>query len=101
MINFANERGVIILQVYYYMKNFTLLISFCFLLIHVQSQSLPVARNYQQAYDKNTRTSDGKPGANYWQNKATYNINVSFAPSTRIISGTEEIIYTNNSPDTL
>ena len=42
-----------------------------------------------------------KPGANYWQNKATYNINVSFAPSTRIISGTEEIVYTNNSPDTL
>jgi len=71
----------------------------CCLLIN--AQSLPVARNYQQAYNKSTRTADGKPGANYWQNKATYNINVSFAPSTRIILGSEEIVYTNNSPDTL
>src|SRR5438067_175255 len=65
------------------------------------AQSLPVARNYQTAYDKNTRSKDGKPGANYWQNKATYNINVNFAPAARTISGSEEIVYTNNTPDTL
>ena len=73
----------------------------CLYYIIIDAQSLPVARNYQQAYDKNTRTADGKPGADYWQNKATYNINVNFAPATRIISGSEEIVYTNNSPDTL
>ena len=83
------------------MKIAFLLSLLCFLLINTQAQTLPVARNYQKAYDKNTRTADGKPGANYWQNKATYNINVNFAPSTRIISGSEEIVYTNNSPDTL
>lgn len=70
-------------------------------MIDARSQTLPVARNYQKAYDKNTRTADGKPGANYWQNNAVYNINVSFAPLTRIVAGTEEIIYTNKSPDTL
>jgi hypothetical protein len=76
----------------------------CFALIYcliINAQSLPVARNYQQAYDKNTRTADGKPGAGYWQNAAAYNINVSFTPATRIVSGSEEIVYTNNSPDTL
>jgi len=76
----------------------------CFALIYcliINAQSLPVARNYQQAYDKNTRTANGKPGAGYWQNTAAYNINVSFTPATRIVSGSEEIIYTNNSPDTL
>ncbi len=65
------------------------------------AQTLPVARNYQKSYDNNIRTKDGKPGANYWQNKAAYSITVSFAPSTRIIAGSEEIVYTNNSPDTL
>src|SRR5690348_12958316 len=76
----------------------------CFALIYcliINAQSLPVARNYQQAYDKNTRTANGKPGASYWQNTAAYNINVSFTPAIRIVSGSEEIIYTNNSPDTL
>ncbi|MEP6467745.1 MAG: M1 family metallopeptidase [Parafilimonas sp.] len=75
----------------------------CLLLIcsYIFSQSLPVARNYQDAYDKQTRSTDGKPGAHYWQNKADYAINVNFAPAKRIVSGTEEIVYVNNSPDTL
>ena len=69
--------------------------------MQVAAQTLPVARNYQSAFEKNTRSADGKPGVNYWQNKASYNINVIFTPATRIISGSEEIVYTNNSPDTL
>jgi hypothetical protein len=69
--------------------------------IRLTAQSLPVARNYQDAYDKQTRSTDGRPGKNYWQNTATYNIDVGFTPATRIISGREEIIYTNNSPDSL
>ena len=69
--------------------------------IRLTAQSLPVARNYQNAYDKQTRSTDGRPGKNYWQNTAAYNIDVSFIPATRIISGTEEIIYTNSSPDSL
>jgi len=68
---------------------------------HLFAQSLPIARNYQEAYDNQTRSMDGKPGKNYWQNTASYIIDVSFTPSTRVISGKEEITYTNNSPDVL
>lgn len=75
----------------------------CLLLIcsYIFSQSLPVAKNYQDAYDKQTRSTDGKPGSHYWQNKAGYKIDVNFSPKKRIVSGSEEIVYVNNSPDTL
>ncbi len=65
-----------------------------------QSQlSLPL--NVQAAIDKGTRTASGQPGPHYWQNKADYSIRVKFDPRTRLISGHETIVYTNNSPDTL
>ncbi len=77
-----------------------------FLLIFISfkafpQQSLYVPANIQKAYEKGTRNSDGLPGPNYWQNTANYDINVNFSPETRLISGTESIDYTNNSPDTL
>ena len=80
------------------------IIWFCCLIFYVENinaQTLPVARNYQTAYDKKTRSIDGKPGTNYWQNKSVYNINVNFSPASKIIAGSEEINYTNNSTDTL
>jgi len=64
-------------------------------------QSLPVPENIKAAYDKGTRSLDGKPGKNYWQNTADYDLKVNFDPVTRLISGSEEIAYTNNSPDVL
>ncbi len=57
--------------------------------------------NIKQAYDKGTRSYDGKPGPKYWQNRADYNIQLDFKPETRLISGSEEITYYNNSPDKL
>jgi hypothetical protein len=65
------------------------------------SQQLFVPRNIQAAYQKGTRSADGKPGKAYWQNTASYKLNVSFAPDTRLISGSVDITYVNNSPDTL
>lgn len=65
------------------------------------SQQLFVPRNIQAAYEKGTRSIDGKPGKNYWQNTAAYKLNINFAPDTRLISGSVDINYTNNSPDTL
>jgi len=44
---------------------------------------------------------DGKPGRNYWQNRARYAITVTANPPDRRISGSEDILYINNSPDTL
>ncbi|MBS1509726.1 MAG: M1 family metallopeptidase [Bacteroidetes bacterium] len=63
--------------------------------------TLPIPTNIQKAYNKNTRSADGKPGKNYWQNHAAYTINVQFDPATRLVKGTVQISYTNNSPDTL
>lgn len=73
-----------------------------FMLQYTMAQTtLPIPLNIQRAYDKGTRSMNGKPGKNYWQNHASYDIAVNFQPSTRLVSGTEEIKYTNNSPDTL
>jgi hypothetical protein len=44
---------------------------------------------------------NGKPGKNYWQNTANYDINVLFDPLSLLVNGNETISYTNNSPDTL
>jgi len=57
--------------------------------------------NIKKAYDKGTRSYDGKPGAKYWQNKLEYKIKLSVNPETRILEGSETIKYFNNSPDIL
>jgi len=65
--------------------------------------------NYNDAfghdfYTKNgtaTRSASGKPGHAYWQNSADYKIDVNLNESTKEISGSETITYTNNSPDAL
>lgn len=65
------------------------------------SQKLYKPRDVQKAFDKGTRSPDGKPTASYWQNKARYTINITAMPPDRTIKGTEQISYINNSPDTL
>ncbi|MEP6615282.1 MAG: M1 family metallopeptidase [Ginsengibacter sp.] len=65
------------------------------------SQQLPVFRNIESAYQKTTRSADGKPGKNYWQNRADYDLKINFDPVSRILTGTEQVNYMNNSPDTL
>ena len=47
------------------------------------------------------RTASGKPGAEYWQNSADYQIEVTLDDKTHKITGNIEIEYTNNSPETL
>ncbi|MEZ2334997.1 M1 family metallopeptidase [Mucilaginibacter sp. RCC_168] len=73
----------------------------CLMLAQVQAQSLYMPRDIQQAYKKGTRSADGKPGKNYWQNYGRYNITITALPPNREIKGTEQITYINNSPDTL
>ena len=78
---------------------------FCCLIIlcnsFVNAQDLYLPRNIKNAYTKGTRSLTGAPGPNYWQNKGVYNINVTVHADTRSISGSEKIVYSNNSPDTL
>ncbi|RVT98044.1 M1 family peptidase [Mucilaginibacter limnophilus] len=65
------------------------------------AQNLYMPRDITNAFKKGTRSADGKPGKNYWQNHAKYNITVTAQPPNRNITGTETITYFNNSPDTL
>ena len=57
--------------------------------------------NIKTAYEKGTRSIDGNPGKNYWQNRSNYNIKVNLDPNTKILEGAEDIVYFNNSPDSL
>ncbi|WP_440134882.1 M1 family metallopeptidase [Chitinophaga sancti] len=72
-----------------------------FLFGTIYGQSLPIAVNFQTSYQKQTRSQEGTPGKNYWQNGGKYNIRVNFNPETRELTGSEGIDYYNNSPDTL
>lgn len=47
------------------------------------------------------RAANGEPGAKYWQNKASYQINATLDDASDAISGSETITYTNNSPHNL
>ncbi len=64
-------------------------------------QKLFIPRNIEAAYEKGTRSLDGKTGAEYWQNSTDYKIQVEVDPTTYQIVGNEEITYYNNSPDSL
>src|SRR6478735_7501231 len=81
------------------------LIFFCLIIVSVcdglSAQDLFMPRNIKRTYAQGTRSIDGKPGKNYWQNSARYNINITAMLPSRIIKGNETITYINNSPDTL
>jgi len=47
------------------------------------------------------RTASGAPGHEYWQQRADYQIKVSLDDQKQRLSGSEQITYFNNSPDTL
>ena len=47
------------------------------------------------------RTASGAPGRRYWQQKADYVISVALDDKNQRITGSENITYKNNSPDTL
>jgi hypothetical protein len=58
-------------------------------------------RNMKAAYAAGTRSRDGKPGINYWENHGRYRITITAKPPNRTIHGSEQIVYRNDSPDTL
>jgi len=67
----------------------------------VVSVPLYMPRAVANAYKNGTRSPDGNPGPKYWQNHARYTITVNAAPPDRTVRGSEQIVYVNNSPDTL
>jgi hypothetical protein len=65
------------------------------------SQDLFMPRDVQAAFKKGTRSMDGRPGKNYWQNHGRYAIDITAMPPDRTVRGKETITYFNNSPDTI
>lgn len=65
------------------------------------SDTLYMPRTVREAIANGTRSLDGKPGPNYWQNHARYTMTMKVMPPDRTVRGSERITYMNNSPDTL
>ena len=62
-------------------------------------QLIPI--ELQNAYKKGTRSFDGNPGPNYWENHAKYRITATLNADESSLEGNETVTYFNNSPDTL
>ena len=56
---------------------------------------------FARAVERGTRTRTGRPGSNYWTNRATYRIEAELDPAARRLTGREWVRYTNHSPDTI
>ncbi|CAA9196475.1 hypothetical protein FLA105534_01138 [Flavobacterium bizetiae] len=78
-----------------------LFMAFLFVAQNSFAQELYMPRNIKKSYSSGVRSMDGKPGKNYWQNHGNYNIAMSVNADTKVVSGTETIVYENNSNDTL
>ncbi len=68
---------------------------------NVSGFELYIPYNIQIAYEKGTRSYDGRPGPDYFQNKSSYRIKADFDPDSKILKGREWITYQNNSPEVL
>jgi hypothetical protein len=62
---------------------------------------LDVPTAYKNAFELGTRTKEGKPGENYWQQYAKYDLNATVSAEDKTLMGEGTITYYNNSPDTL
>ena len=72
-----------------------------FLGLQAGAQTLTMPSEIQKAYTNGTRSLNGKPGKKYWQNHGRYTISLTVMPPDSAIRGVEQIVYFNNSPDTL
>jgi len=62
---------------------------------------LDIPDAYMSAVENGTRSSDGTPGENYWQNYAKYQLQAEIDPESNSLFGESSVEYTNNSPDDL
>ena len=59
------------------------------------------SKGFARAVANGTRTRNGEPGPNYWQQFARYRIEAELVPSSSQVNGRETVRYFNRSPDTL
>lgn len=56
---------------------------------------------FARAIANGTRARTGAPGPRNWVQHARYSVDASIDPATNTLTGSERVIYVNNSPDTL
>jgi hypothetical protein len=56
---------------------------------------------FQQAVERGTRTTTGRPGPRYWQQWTEYRLQAELDPATHRLKGRGTVRYINRSPDTL
>ncbi|MCF8413285.1 MAG: DUF3471 domain-containing protein [Melioribacteraceae bacterium] len=85
------------------MKKFSISILFLMFstILIAQESNLYMPLEIQQAYKNGTRSLDGTPGEQYWQNNSDYRLRVIVDPAKQKLKGEGVITYYNNSPDTL
>ncbi|MEJ2006437.1 MAG: M1 family peptidase, partial [Cyclobacteriaceae bacterium] len=64
--------------------------------LSAQEKRFFVPKEVRDAYEAGTRSKDGAPGPNYWQNTVDYTIEASLDPTTRTLSGDLSATYYNN-----
>lgn len=91
----------IVQLIFFSSKNLSIfsMVFFCFNMYGQQNLYMPL--EFQKAYDNGTRAYNGDLGEKYWQNSANYTIEAEIVPGSWEIIGKQQIIYTNNSPDSL
>ncbi|WP_243663347.1 hypothetical protein [Rhodothermus marinus] len=57
--------------------------------------------SFEAAIERGTRTMDGRPGPNYWQQYARYDLTARIDTAARRLDGEGRIVYLNRSPDVL
>lgn len=62
---------------------------------------IDVPNVYARPIQEKTRSAEGAPGENYWQNEASYQLHAELDPETHTIFGQANINYQNNSPGNL
>src|SRR6476619_802425 len=56
---------------------------------------------FYPSYGDDPRAANGTPGPKYWQNGASYKIDVALTEEDSSVTGSVIIIYRNNSPQSL
>lgn len=80
---------------------FTCIFFLLTILVSAQENSIPVYNEYKRAIANGTRSLQGDPGPNYWQNEVSYMLEAEVDPVNSWLKGKGRIVFTNNSPDTL
>ncbi len=78
-----------------------LFLSWSFMNVMAQEKRFFMPSEIAKAYEKGSRSYDGKPGKNYWQNFVDYKIKVGIKPSERLIDGYEKAVFKNSSPNSI